>query len=49
VLARRSAELAARTPSADAPARAVALLEELARTGGPVHRSASPAPSRHRA
>ena len=49
VLARRSAELAARAPSADAPARAVALLEELARTGGPVHRSASPTPSRHRA
>lgn len=36
VLARRSAELAAAAPSATAPDRAVALLESLVTTGGPV-------------
>jgi UDP:flavonoid glycosyltransferase YjiC (YdhE family) len=34
--ARRARELAARAPSAEAPARALALLEQLARTGAPV-------------
>jgi UDP:flavonoid glycosyltransferase YjiC (YdhE family) len=48
VLARRSADLAALAPSAEAPARAVALLSQLAATGGPVLAGSPSTPSGRR-